>query len=87
MRIMKGIVGPYLFSVAHDDVIDFIPARKAGETLVDFLRLVYAEEAPLRLPKQAGVVLDGVGFCGGVDDAEHLLQMCFEELQQRAPWT
>lgn len=72
-RGLRSVTTAYLFPVADDDVVNLVPSRETGEGLVDHVRLVYAEEAALGLPEQAGVVLDRVGFRGGVYDAKHLL--------------
>lgn len=70
----------HLFPVADDNVVDLVPPRETGEGFVDHVRLVYVEETAFWLPEQTGVVLDGVGFCRGVDDTKHLLQVRLQEL-------
>jgi hypothetical protein len=42
--------------------------------------VIDVQEATLRFSKKPRVVLDGVSFCWGVDDGEHLFEMVLNQL-------
>lgn len=72
--MLVTIIG-YLFAIADNNVVDLLTAAKVGETFFNGVLIIDVQKAALWPPEQPGVILDGVTFGWGIDDAEHLFQV------------
>lgn len=77
---VDGEIQSYLLAVTDDYVVNILSPAKVRQTVVNRVLIIDVQETTLRFPEESRVILNGITLCRRVDDTEHFLEVCLQQL-------